>query len=222
MIIGIFTTWDWSFMDKPESRLKKQLQKNPTHPFREIEPNVFVTKLDKSIKITIGVILSTLTAITSTIIYWHIGSVNEYIVVPLIIISGFLFTALYHLKEHSCVLDCNNKIYEYYRGDRLVYRGHFHNIYIRLKGQLTGNGQMYYTLIMNGYQLDEEELTSSSPIHDKLAKFGRKLAHRLDLNYFEYNDRSRYHIIRQQCPYRDRLDPLGGGKQPGGRLSVLP
>ena len=210
MISGIFASWDLSsFMDKPEVRFKRQLEQNPTHPFREIEPNVFVVRL-KSNKVMIGFTIGAATVIITTAIYVSIGSINEYIVFPGIIFYGFLSMAMYHMKRHSCVLDCNNKMYEYYHGDRLVYRGHYHNIYIRLKGQQTGNGEMYYTLIMNGYLLNEEELTSSSPIHNKLAKFGRKLSHRLDLNFFDYTDKSRYHIIRQKCPYREREQLLPG------------
>ena len=87
-------------------------------------------------------------------------------------------------------------------GHQLVYRGHLHNLYLRVKGMASGGGETYYNVILGGYMVEPEALTRRSSSKKALAKLARKLAYKLDLNYFDSADKSRSHIVRHRCPYR--------------------
>lgn len=49
--------------------------------------------------------------------------------------------------------------------------------------------------------VDAIAISSSSTRREILAKMARCLAYRLDLNYFDSDDISRFHVTRHTCPY---------------------
>ncbi len=99
-------------------------------------------------------------------------------------------------------------MYEYYKGKKLIYTGHIHNIYIRLKGWKTGGDDIIYNLVLDGFMLDEQVLSGSTVIHNKMARLGRRLAYKLDINFFDFQDKSRGHVVRHRCPYQVTFTPL--------------
>ena len=202
-IVGIFGTWDYSLFDKPENVFKFNLDLNPVYPFEEVEYNIFVLTV-KSARFTLAATLCAITAACTVLIFVSAGSLNEYVIFPLLVFLGFMCQAIWAWEERTYVLDSNEKMYEFYRGNKLIYRGHYHNIYIRLKGQSSGGGETYYSVVLDGYHVDEEAITSTTTKMKMMAKMGRKLAHRLDINYFDSPDKSRAHVIRHRCPYRHR------------------
>ena len=139
-------------------------------------------------------------------VYCIRGSADEYIVFSIIVFLSFFSSAAHDWQTRTVTIDSTRGMYEFHRSNKLIYRGHLHNIYIRLKGVNSGSGVTYYLVILSGYQVDEESITSSTMQHDSLAKLGRRLAHKLNLNFFDHQDKSRYHVIRHRCPYKEGDD----------------
>ncbi len=204
-IIGVFTSWEKSVLDKPENVLRKNLEKNPTYPFHEVEPNVYVFTV-RSGWLVLAVILCLVTLITTVAVYAVAGGVDQSFVFAGIVFLGFLQMAFYHRRRKTYVLDGNRNMYEFYKGEDLIYTGNYHNVYIRLKGQKSGTGDTYFNVVLDGFLMDEESISSSTLHHKKLGRLGRRLAQNLNLNFFDYTDKSRHHIIRHRCPYRSQLN----------------
>ena len=181
--------------------LKRNLDNNPVYPFEEIEPNIYVLTVTTS-RYYIACGVAILTVFISGLVFGIAGEVNEYIIFPAVVVVLFGGQAYISYKERRYVLDSNELMYEYYRGNQLIYRGHYHNVYIRLKGQSSGGGDTYYTVVLDGFNLNEEAISANSTKLKKLAKLARKLATRLNVNYFDSPDKSRCHVIRHQCPYK--------------------
>lgn len=200
--MGIFTTWNFDFFEKPEVVLRKRLDGNASHPFVEKASGVFVLTIRPS-SFAISAALCVCTVLITAMVYLIRGTVDEYIVFNLIVFFSFFSSAVRDWQARTVVVDSWRAMYEFYKGDRLIYRGHLHNVYIRLKGVSSGGGDTYYSVVLCGYQVDEEPITSSTTQHDRLAKLGRRLAHKLNLNFFDHQDKSRYHVIRHRCPYKD-------------------
>ena len=197
--------WDWTTrLRYAEDVLEENMRWNPVYPFEEIEPNIFMLTVVSS-RLYVAGTLCVLVFLISVIVFTFSG-VNEYIVYPILAFILFFSQAMGAWDERRYVLDTNAFMYEYYRGDDLVYRGHYHNIYIRLKGQNSGGGDTFYCLVLGGYMVDEESISATAPRLLKLAKLGRRLAGRLQLNYFDSPDVSRCHIIRHRCPHRLDID----------------
>ena len=51
------------------------------------------------------------------------------------------------------VIDHMNGMYEFYRGNQLVYRGLLHNVYIRLRRKSTGGGEEFYDIVFSGFKV---------------------------------------------------------------------
>ena len=110
---------------------------------------------------------------------------------------------------HSLYLDCQSLFYEVYRGNYLLYRGHFHNIYIKLKCLHTikdkrardkADAGMYY-LTLNGTHISPIYLSSNTKNFHELRKYGKRIATNFNLNYVDMDMVSKHHQIRHRCPY---------------------
>lgn len=194
------TSIDVALFERPDVILKQNLDRNPIFPFVVIGDNVYALTVQSS-KLYMYTFLALVTAVVTTSIYGYQENANELLIYPIIIFLGFFRQIVKFWKDRTYVLDSNKKMYEFYRGNKLIYRGHYHNIYIRLIGQNTGNGDVYYNVVLEGYYVDSTTITSAVTFPKKLMKLAKKLAYRLDLNYFDPADRSRGHIIRHRCPY---------------------
>ncbi|CAH1773739.1 unnamed protein product [Owenia fusiformis] len=202
MVVGIFGSYNFSILEKPDEAFKKKLNQNPYFPFEETATNLFRLKV-RSVKFIFGLVSTFALGLTAIILYAtngiELGETLLYFVIGFLALTSI---TLYYKEERTLLLDINNSTYEFYRGDRLVYQGHNHNIYIRLKGEKSGSGEMYYNVTLNGFQVDEQMLTSATRSNkEKLRRLGRRLASHLNLNYFDYLDKSRHHVIRHRCPY---------------------
>ena len=202
-IQGIFTAWNGlNFVEKPDSIFKRKLEHNPIFPFEETDLNVYVMTA-RSARCIVGLLLFFGVIGGTALLYYNIGHVDEMIIFPVTVAILFLVHSLMNIKSRTYVLDNNLKMYEFYRGRKLIYRGHYHNIYIRLKGENAGGGDVYHSIVLGGFHIDEYAITGSMITAKRLTKWGRRLAHRLDLNFFEAADKSRDHVIRHRCPYAD-------------------
>ena len=186
--------------EKAEAVFSKNLDLNPVYPFDVVSLNVYVFRRRSSSFVS-GLCMLMVTLLITGLIYGLGGSINEYFLLPIVMISYSLYRTLYNLQWRTVVIYSNLRKYEFYVGKKLVYQGHIHNIYIRLKGMKTGGEDVIYNLVLDGFMLDEQELSGSTTMHDKMARLGRKLAYKLDINFFDYEDKSRGHVIRHRCPY---------------------
>lgn len=209
-IVGIFTTWNFSLIEKAEAVFKRNLDKNPIYPFEEISPNIYKRRRVKSKYFWAGILTMILTVLIAVAMYYD-TPLDQFIVLHIMSLVFSIALTLYYKDERTVILNGRDLHYEFYKKDRLIYRGHYHNIYIRLKGEKSGAGEIFFTITLNGYHIEEEHLTSSSRSMEKLRKLGRRLALRLDLNYFDYMDKSRHHIIRHFCPYASNIDLAEAG-----------
>ena len=188
-------------LENPETIFARSLYWNPVYPFKEIEANVFMLTV-KFHKFYVSLAVSIMAVIIFITVSCVQGRVSEYNIFLLMIFCGFFQHSVWSYKKRTYVLDSNTNMYEFYRGDTLIYQGDYHNIYIRLKGIKSGAGSIYYSVVLNGYNIDEESITMSGTSRKKLGKLGKRLALRLGVNYFDADDTSKHHVILHKCPYR--------------------
>ncbi|XP_022805697.1 transmembrane protein 249-like isoform X2 [Stylophora pistillata] len=182
-------------LEKPEAILNRRLQCNPYYPFKMVEGNKFILTLSRK-RFYIG----TLTAFVSmvTLITWGIAlEASQYMLFP-ILVGGISAIVAWENRGHrTCVLDGERAQYMCVVGEHSVENGNFHNVYIRLKAQKHGAGEMYYYVVFNGFHVTEQKITSYSK-NDKLRVLAKRLAENLNLNYFDVKASSRDHVIRHR------------------------
>ncbi|KAG2457824.1 transmembrane protein 249-like [Polypterus senegalus] len=100
------------------------------------------------------------------------------------------------LIRRRLVIDHNSSTYLFYRNNRLIYQGPLNRIFIRLHKEQVGQDNIY-RLIIDGYKIDYRHLCALSRKCEVLDILGRKMAVRLNINYFYLNDVSTKHLIRQ-------------------------
>ncbi|KAL9951201.1 hypothetical protein ACROYT_G043823 [Oculina patagonica] len=97
--------------------------------------------------------------------------------------------------HRTCVLDGERAQYLCQIGEHSVENGNFHNVYIRLKAQKHGAGEMYYYVVFNGFHVTEQKITSYSKNDKKLRVLAKRLAENLNLNYFDVKANSKDRIL---------------------------
>ncbi|XP_078572208.1 cation channel sperm-associated auxiliary subunit TMEM249-like [Branchiostoma floridae x Branchiostoma japonicum] len=198
-IVGIWVTWNLNIWDRPEDFLKKRLTKNPTYPFREVSPNNFAVEI-RDWRLQFGYLTAIFGLVTACSWYFIFGYFDEYFF--LVTVSA-LVTCMYLIgcfrQPRKLFLNSESLEYQWYKGEDLVYRGHYHNVYLRLAGQSTGSA-IYYKLVIRGYKIEGQDLCRATKNREKLIKLARRLAAKLNLNFFDYEDSSSSHAIRHYCP----------------------
>ncbi|XP_031644791.1 transmembrane protein 249 isoform X2 [Oncorhynchus kisutch] len=106
----------------------------------------------------------------------------------LLLIASTIGTACYMNMEFG-------KEYRYYIHTHLRHRGPLHQIYIRMIAQKSGQVLLMYKLMLNGYKIEERELSGFSEKYELLECQGRRIATKLNLNYFDYQDTSKRHLV---------------------------
>lgn len=99
---------------------------------------------------------------------------------------------------------CFVDVTQYYVNDDLVYRGHIHNMYIRIK-VVKVDGMGYYKVVIGGYGMDTIDVTHLSKQPDKLFHLGRTIALNIGCNFFDYDDMSARHTIKHRCTHRSTV-----------------
>ncbi|XP_078655615.1 cation channel sperm-associated auxiliary subunit TMEM249-like [Branchiostoma floridae x Branchiostoma belcheri] len=198
-IVGIWVTWNLNIWDRPEDFLKKRLTKNPTYPFREVSPNNFAVEI-RDWRLQFGYLTAIFGLVTVCSWYFIFGYFDEYF---FLVTLSSLVTCLYLIgcfrQPRKLVLNSESLEYLWYKGEELLYHGHYHNVYLRLAGQSTGSC-IYYKLVIRGYKIEGQDLCRATKNKEKLVKFGKRLAAKLNLNFFDYEDSSSNHAIRHYCP----------------------
>ncbi|XP_029208096.2 uncharacterized protein LOC114971698 isoform X1 [Acropora millepora] len=179
-------------LEKPEVIFKRRLKSNPFHPFNNIGGNKFVLTLSRN-PFYIGVFIFVVCLVT--MIAWGVAyDISQYKVI--VILTGALsaLMAWENRGHRTCVLDGELGQYKCFIGEHSVETGLFHNVYIRLKGQKHGAGEMYYYVVLNGFHITEQKITSYTKNDKKLRVLAKKLAENLNINYFDVKANSRERI----------------------------
>lgn len=187
-----------------ERIFKYRLTHNPYYPFTEVHPKVFVLRDASLLYILQLLCVLILAAIYITIVI-VLGWSLQLLLIPCVILAIVLPVILSGRKKRLLVYDGNALLYEYYVDGQLVYQGHCHNLYIRVKYETGGTEEShYYSIVVNGYGIREYSVTRISRKREKLYKLGRRLAAHLNLNFFDSADRSTNHVIRHLCPFVEK------------------
>jgi len=124
-----------------------------------------------------------------------------------------LFLGVWWMFAKSCVhilyLDCQTLSYEIYRGGALRYRGHFHNIYVKLKCTQTVKDRhtreradsCRYYLTLNGCHFSPIYLSPKSKNFNEMRRLGKRIATNFNLNFVDMDAISKHHQLRHICPY---------------------
>ncbi|XP_062386184.1 cation channel sperm-associated auxiliary subunit TMEM249-like [Sardina pilchardus] len=118
-------------------------------------------------------------------------------------ISFFVFSmgvSLWLICSGACrrrlVIDHIKKEYRFYIHTHLRHRGPLNQIYIRIITQKTGaQGTPMYRIILNGYKIDCHALCGFSEKYRLLECQGRTIAFNVQLNYFDYVESSKRHLV---------------------------
>ncbi|XP_014353230.1 cation channel sperm-associated auxiliary subunit TMEM249 [Latimeria chalumnae] len=185
---------------QPDRTLLTQMKKDPCYPFLMVKPRLYAlehwnSNLWKGILLLIVSIIGGGIYFSSEIMDFHLCT--AFFVVGPLFGSWMVLTSA---SKRRLIVDHIHGNYKFYIRQGLVHKGFLHNIYIRLVAQRTGQGKMYYKLILNGYKMEEFEICGLTDKHEALEVMGNKMAERLHLNYFDYKDQSTKHLIRHWPP----------------------
>ncbi|XP_042165769.1 transmembrane protein 249 [Oncorhynchus tshawytscha] len=167
MTIGIFGTWDHQF-NATEQALTDKIKNNPCYPFTIVKDEAYLFLVQDHHKYTGFLVFSMCLSL------W-------------LVCSGAF--------RRRLVIDHKKKEYRYYIHTHLRHRGPLHQIYIRMIAQKSGQVLLMYKLMLNGYKIEERELSGFSEKYELLECQGRRIATKLNLNYFDYQDTSKRHLV---------------------------
>lgn len=193
----------WLLLD-PEQYLKKQININPVFPFKKATENGIYILTScifwdtyRNVCFLIGLLV--FTAIRT---YFRVTKgLDDYIMVSILCSFYLIIRLIWCMNGRTLIIDHNCHLYEYYRGKKLIYRGHLHNIFVRLKGVGAAEGQTYFKVVFGGYLVNEFNVTNYSDKYDELKALAKQLAKNINVNFIDYKDRSKQHVVRHLCPY---------------------
>ncbi|XP_072179610.1 cation channel sperm-associated auxiliary subunit TMEM249-like [Diadema setosum] len=198
-VVGIFGTWDMSIWSRPEDVFREKLAENHIHPFTETAPNRFMYEFRSQwFWIFLFGIIVEIIGVTLWYLFWDPSQFISFAVLFFVISLHRIYV---HKDMIKIIIDLPRGEYYIVKKGDLTYRGLLHNIYIRLIGQNSGSGEIFFKIVLNGYNLAPQDLTSSTVRKEKLEKLGRRLASRLGINYFDWTDKSTRHVIRHRSPF---------------------
>ncbi|CAD5121306.1 unnamed protein product [Dimorphilus gyrociliatus] len=179
------------------------MKKNPIYPFTISEEGIYIltssTTWDtvRNFNLLIGLIIfSVLRVFLKTS-----NGLDDYITVSVLYGLYLVMRLIWCIEGRTIIIDHNCRRYEYYKGESLIYRGHLHNVFVRLKGVEAAAGEFYFKVTLGGFLVEEYDITNYSDKCDQLKVLARQLSKNLDLNFIDYKNVSRQHIIRHLCPY---------------------
>ncbi|XP_030845827.1 transmembrane protein 249-like [Strongylocentrotus purpuratus] len=194
-VVGIFGSWDLVIWSRPEDVFREKLEENHIHPFTETGPNRFEYEFrSRWFWIFFFAIVIEIIGVS---MWYAMGNPSQFISFAVV----FFIISIHRLHAHKdmikIIIDLHKGEYYILKKGDLTYRGLLHNIYIRLIGQNSGAGSIFFKIVLNGHNLAPQDLTSSTVRKEKLEKLGRRLANRLGINYFDWTDKSTHHILWQ-------------------------
>ncbi|XP_074843328.1 cation channel sperm-associated auxiliary subunit TMEM249 [Carettochelys insculpta] len=198
MLRGAFALWNLGFLHVERS-LAHRLHKNMHFPFQVRQPNVYVMEYYKD-TLWKGALIFLL-CVLGGVFYFKSEKISQdysgFFVYGILVGFWLLLSSMH--KRHL-VINHNRGCYQIYIKQRLWLEGPLHQIYVRLTAQSDASGKLFYSLIINGYGLEVLALASLSDKYEPMQFLGRRIAHKLKLNYFDYLDMSGHHVIRHWPP----------------------
>ncbi|XP_015213142.2 cation channel sperm-associated auxiliary subunit TMEM249 [Lepisosteus oculatus] len=196
MPTGIFSTWDYKIF-KAEQALNSKLKKNSYHPFVLKRHNVLVMEylhedLWKGVLLLVASVVGNALYLSRDVKDFH--QYAGYLVFCLCLALWLIASSSFRRK---LVVDHTTGAYRFYIHGRLRHQGPLHQIYIRMRAQKSGQGRLLYKLILHGYKLEEQQLSGFCEKYELLEILGRRMASKLNINYFDYQDVSTRHLVNQ-------------------------
>lgn len=174
------------------------MKNNPYYPFTIRQPHVYeLNYMNHNLAIGIFLVISSFCIYTICLFKSLPGSIQlSGIFIFIFLLGAWLIVT--SVGRRSLIIDLIEDMYEFYIYRYLMHKGPLGEIYIRLKSQKTGQGVLYYRLILNGPHIEVLNLTGIRLTinSEKLEKMGLRLAAKLNLNYFDFTDISLRHVIR--------------------------
>ncbi|XP_036827743.1 transmembrane protein 249 [Oncorhynchus mykiss] len=168
MTIGIFGTWDHQF-NATEQALTDKIKNNPCYPFTIVKDVFVLEYLHENIwKGSLLLIASTIG--TACYMNMEFGDHHKYTGFLVFSMCLSLWLVCSGAFRRRLVIDHKKKEYRYYIHTHLRHRGPLHQIYIRMIAQKSGEVLL-------------------------LECQGRRIATKLNLNYFDYQDTSKRHLV---------------------------
>nr|XP_039252084.1 transmembrane protein 249-like [Styela clava] len=195
------------FWDRPEIKLKRKLRENPLFPFKETD-DVYCMEI-KNVSFYVGIFTFFVSFVVGFGYWYQRKRFSNELFDTFFIFSMVLSLRLiqYNWQTRRIEIEKDGEQYYFYIGRKLVYTGKIYNIYIRLRGQRSSNGSTYYRIILNGFNIEEQDITSMSTNKNELEKLARTISGRLNINYFDSDDVSIGHIVRHVNPISHYLKP---------------
>lgn len=193
----------WLLLD-PEHYLKKKLKMNPIHPFKKSSVNgiyVFTSCIFWDTFRNISLLIGLLFFMIIRMSFQISKGLDDYITISILCSFFLIIRLIWCMNGRTLIIDHNCRCYEYYRGEKIIYRGHLHNVFVRLKSTEAAEGEIYFKVILGGYLVDEFDVTNYSDKSDGLKILAKQLAKNLNINYIDHKDISRHHVVRHLCPY---------------------
>lgn len=148
--------------------------------------------------------------------------------VLLVCVSSLLFSLMIMIKFSPMLkleIEQDGENYYFYRSNKLVYKGNVRDIYIRTKMELCPNNEVYYFLVLRGYGIDEKIITGQTKDGKTLKRQGKRMAYKLNLNFFDFKDISTEHTIRHIGSFntfkKNRESVYNSGKGSFGGLDII-
>nr|XP_046216768.1 transmembrane protein 249-like isoform X3 [Oncorhynchus gorbuscha] len=160
MTIGIFGTWDHQF-NATEQALTDKIKNNPCYPFTIVKDVFVLEYLHENIwKGSLLLIASTIG--TACYMNMEFGDHHKYTGFLVFSMCLSLWLVCSGAFRRRLVIDHKKKEYRYYIHTHLRHRGPLHQIYIRMIAQKSGQVLLMYKLMLNGYKIEERELSGFS------------------------------------------------------------
>ncbi|XP_049709991.1 cation channel sperm-associated auxiliary subunit TMEM249 [Elephas maximus indicus] len=189
-----------------ERHLAKRLKNNSFYPFSRQQPNVFVLEyyLDTLWK---GTLLFVVCLALVSCGFLSKVQDQETWGFPTYGVGVGLWLMVSSLPRRRLVLNHTRGLYHFSIQGRTVYQGPMHLVYVRLALSSDAYGRYFFQLVLCGHKLEPLVLVQLSEHYEQMEFLGRRIARKLNINYFDYLTTSYRHVIRHW--------PLGATCSPG-------
>ncbi|XP_034275940.1 cation channel sperm-associated auxiliary subunit TMEM249 [Pantherophis guttatus] len=198
---GPLALWYCGFVNS-EEYLHQQLQENKYFPFQVQQPKVFVMEYYKD-TVWKGLLCFVISVVASIFYFKMSAAYQDLSAFFIFSLVASLWVLVSNLCKRRLIINHIREYYQFYIRGILWHEGPLHQIYVRLVGQRDAHGQLFYSLIINGYRLEVLTLVHLTKNHELVDSLGRRIARYLNLNYFDSEDLSTLHVIRHFPPELD-------------------
>ncbi|XP_066571841.1 cation channel sperm-associated auxiliary subunit TMEM249-like [Amia ocellicauda] len=195
MLIGFLRSWK-NELFRPEHTLNEKLRESRFHPFILQEPNVFVLEyrqnIWKAVILLIASIIGNLLHVTGN--YKDFQGLTALFVFTLCLALWFMPVAT---VKRRVVIDHNLGVYKFYVHKQLRHQCPLNDIWIQMVAKKSEDSCVFYKLTLRGIHIDCQQLSGISECYEVMEILGKRMASRLNINYFDYRDVSARHLINQ-------------------------